>query len=83
MRTIEIFCLPKPGIIVPKHRMKHQLEVPFLAHSCYTHTLTACPKAVIENINLLLLFESLCSSRAYCAARHKPDVATITTDQIK
>jgi hypothetical protein len=35
------------------------LQCPLLAHSCYTHILTANPKPVTHNQHLILLFESL------------------------
>jgi hypothetical protein len=35
------------------------IDPPLLAHSCYTHILTAYPKPVTRNQHLILLFESL------------------------
>src|SRR5450759_4182691 len=40
------------------NEMGNQVVVPHLAPSGYSHILTACPKAVTDNINPIILFES-------------------------
>jgi len=39
--------------------LEQKIDLLLLAHSCYTHILTANPKPVIQNQYLILLFESL------------------------